>query len=263
MSKTLLIVLTTAFILISCATSPLGRTQFKLMSAQELNTMGSQAFTQIKEKTPLEKKKRLNRYVNCVGDAILAVSNSPIKNWEIVVFRENSANAFAIPGGKIGVHTGLLKITKTQEQLAAVLGHEVAHVLADHSNERVSQELALQQGLNVAQALGNVQSPGGKKMMALLGLGAEVGVILPYSRSHEHEADEMGLYLMAKAGFDPRESIRLWENMGKGNGEQAPEFFSTHPGYNTRIKRLNQNMNRAMQFYQQAKASGKNPRCRL
>ncbi|EDN72130.1 Peptidase M48, Ste24p [Beggiatoa sp. SS] len=144
-----------------------------------------------------------------------------------------------------------------------MLGHEIAHVLADHSNERVSQELALQQGFNVAQALGNVQSPGGKQLMGLLGLGAQVGLILPYSRSHESEADEMGLYLMAKAGFDPRESIRLWENMGQGSGEQQPEFFSTHPAHETRINRLNKNMNRAMQFYQKAKASGKNPRCRL
>jgi len=263
MSKTFVVILTTLFILISCATSPLGRTQFKLMSDGELNTMGTEAFSQIKQKTPLEKSNRINRYVNCVTDAVLLVSNSPIKNWEVVVFRDKSANAFAIPGGKIGVHTGLLKITKTQEQLAAVLGHEIAHVLADHSNERVSQELALQQGFNVAQALGNVQSPGGKQLMGLLGLGAQVGLILPYSRSHESEADEMGLYLMAKAGFDPRESIRLWENMGQGSGEQPAEFFSTHPAHETRINRLNKNMNRAMQFYQKAKASGKNPRCRL
>ncbi len=263
MSKTLVVILTTLFILISCATSPLGRSQFKLMSDDELNGMGSEAFSQIKQKTRVEKSKRINRYVNCVADAVLLVSNSPIKNWEVVVFRDKSVNAFAVPGGKIGVHTGLLKITKTQHQLAAVLGHEIAHVLADHSNERVSQELALQQSMNVVQVLGNVQSPEGKQLMGLLGLGAQVGLILPYSRSHESEADEMGLYLMAKAGFDPRESIRLWENMGQGSGKQPSEFFSTHPAHETRIKRLNQNMNRAMQFYQKAKASGKNPRCRL
>lgn len=270
MLRKLVVIGITVFILISCATSPLGRKQFKMMPSDQMSTMGAEAFEQIKQQTPAETNKRINNYVNCIATAIVQVSNSPIKQWETLVFRDDTANAFALPGGKIGVHTGLLNVAKTQHQLAAVVGHEVAHVLADHSNERVSQEFALQQSMTLLQALGSPQSPMGQQLMGLLGLGAQMGVILPYSRKHESEADEMGLYLMAKAGFDPRESIRLWQNMSQGEGEgesegeggQPPEFLSTHPSHENRIARLNQIMKRAMQFYQQAKASGKNPRCK-
>ncbi|OAD22321.1 peptidase, M48 family [Candidatus Thiomargarita nelsonii] len=200
--------------------------------------------------------------MNCIANAILQVSNSP-KQWEIVVFRDDSANAFALPGGKIGVHTGLLKMAKNQHQLAAVIGHEIAHVLARHSNERASQHFLLQTGMVLAQALSNPRSQKAKMWMAVLGVGTQLGILLPYSRIHESEADEMGLYLMAKAGFDPRESVKLWQNMGRANGKQGPEFLSTHPSHNTRITRLRRAMGRAMAFYRQATAKGKNPNCRL
>jgi len=259
MLKTSIITIITLLILISCVTSPLGRKQLIIMPASNMETMGIQAFQNLKQKTPIEANSSANnRYVNCIANAILQVSNSP-KQWEIVVFREDSANAFALPGAKIGVHTGLLKIAKNQHQLAAVIGHEIAHVLAKHSNERASQHFLLKTGMALTQTL----SQKAKMWMAVLGVGTQLGILLPYSRIHESEADEMGLYLMAKAGFDPRESVKLWQNMNRAGGKQGPEFLSTHPSHNTRITRLKRAMRRAMGFYRQATAKGKNPNCRL
>jgi predicted Zn-dependent protease len=261
MFKKLIILKLSILILASCATSPLGRQQLQLMPADQMNAMGAEAFKQLKQGTPTESNAEVNAYVTCVANAVLEVSDTQAQQWEVQVFRDDTANAFALPGGKIGVHTGLLDIAENQHQLAAVIGHEITHVLANHSNERVSQEFAVQQGMALAQALGNVNSPTGQMLMGLLGVGAKVGVILPFSRIHESEADEMGLYLMAKAGFDPRESVRLWQNMSQGGGEQPPEFLSTHPSHDTRIEDLNQAMPKAMQLYQQAQANGKNPHC--
>ena len=262
MFKKLVIIGATVLMLASCVTSPLGRQQLQLMPADQMDAMGIAAFKQLKQGTPTETKAEVNDYVTCVAKAVLEVSNTQAQQWEVLVFRDDTANAFALPGGKIGVHTGLLDIAENEHQLAAVIGHEIAHVLANHSNERVSQEFAVQQGLALAQALGNVQSPMGQTLMGLLGVGAQIGVMLPYSHLHESEADEMGLYLMAQAGFDPKESVRLWQNMSsQGGGEQPSEFFSTHPSHETRIEDLNNAMGKAMQLYQQAQAGGKNPRC--
>ncbi len=262
MLKKLVIIGATILTLTSCVTSPLGRQQLQLMPADQMDAMGVAAFKQLKQGTPTETNADVNSYVTCVANAVLEVSNTQAQQWEVLVFRDDTANAFALPGGKIGVHTGLLDIAENEHQLAAVIGHEIAHVLANHSNERVSQEFAVQQGMALAQALGNVQSPMAQTLMGLLGVGAQIGVILPYSRTHESEADEMGLYLMAQAGFDPKESVRLWQNMSQGGGEQPSEFFSTHPSHETRINDLNQAMPKAMQLYQQAQANGKNPRCK-
>jgi predicted Zn-dependent protease len=260
MQKIIFIIL--LLILSSCATSPTGRSQLMLMQAGQMNAMGVQAFTNLKQKTPIEKKKKVNTYVECVAKAIVQVIDSPIKKWEVVVFKDKSANAFALPGGKIGVHTGLLKVAKNQDQLAAVIGHEVGHVIAKHGNERVSQQFVVQKGMNLVQILANTQSIKGQMLMQALGLGAQVGIILPFSRTHESEADQMGLIFMAKAGFNPEESIRLWENMGKGSGKQQSEFFSTHPSHETRIARLKKAMPEAKRLYQQAQASGKRPNCK-
>jgi predicted Zn-dependent protease len=245
----------------SCVTSPLGRKQLMLMPTDQVDTMGVEAFNTIKEKTPLETNSQVNRYVTCVANAIIQVSNSPITNWEIAVFRDESANAFALPGGKIGVHTGLLTVAEDQNQLAAVIGHEIAHVLANHSNERVSQEYAVQQGIELIQAVANVQTQMGQTVMGLLGVGAQFGILLPYSRTHESEADIFGLNLMANAGFDPRASITLWQNMERAGSSETPEFLSTHPSHHTRINDLENAMNNALSLFQQAQSSGRRPNC--
>ncbi len=248
-----------SILLSGCATSPTGRSQLLIMSAGEMEQMGAQSFATLKKDMPIEHDPAINQYVRCVATAI---TNEVGGNWELVVFKEPSANAFALPGRKIGVHTGLLAVAANQDQLAAVLGHEVAHVLANHGNERVSQQTAVSQGMSITQAILSPQSALGQAGMGLLGVGAQYGILMPYSRAHESEADIYGLDLMAKAGFDPRESVTLWVNMGKAGGETPPEFMSTHPAHKTRIDDLLKQMPKALQLRAEAQAKGKNPQCK-
>ena len=254
-----LFVLINILLLAGCATSPTGRSQLVLMPENEINQMGLQAFTTIKKETKIDRSTATNRYVQCVAQAITREVGG---NWEVVVFNDSDANAFALPGGKIGVYTGMLKVAENQDQLATVIGHEVAHVLARHSNERVSQKFAVEQGLSLINAIANPQSGTGQTLMGLLGVGAQYGVLMPYSRIQESEADILGLDLMAKAGFDPRESTRLWVNMGRAGGGQPPEFLSTHPSHSTRISELNAHIPVAMQLQSRARQQGKRPDCR-
>jgi predicted Zn-dependent protease len=255
-----LFVLITALALqAGCTTSPTGRSQLVLMPDSEINQMGLQAFTTIKKETKIDRSTVTNRYVQCV---VQAITREVGGNWEVVVFDDTDANAFALPGGKIGVYTGMLKVAENQDQLATVIGHEVAHVLAHHSNERVSQKFAVEQGLNLINAIASPQSGTGQTLMGLLGVGAQYGVLLPYSRIQESEADILGLDLMAKAGFDPRASIRLWQNMGRAGGGQPPEFLSTHPSHSSRISDLNRHMQVALQLQARAQQQGKRPACK-
>ena len=242
-----------------CATSPTGRSQLVLMPDSQMDQMGLQAFTNIKNKTPIDRQRTTNRYVQCVGNAITRVVGG---DWEIVVFQDDAANAFALPGRKIGVNTGLLKVAENQHQLATVLGHEVAHVLSQHSNERVSQKFAVEQGLGLINAIASPQTGTGQTLMGLLGVGAEYGILLPYGRVQESEADILGLDLMAKAGFDPRESVKLWANMSSAESGQPPEFLSTHPSHGTRISDLNAHMPIASNLQSRARQQGKRPECR-
>ena len=245
--------------LTACTTSPTGRSQFVLMPESQMEQMGLQAFTNIKSKTAVESNRVTNSYVQCVGSAITREVGG---SWEIVVFKDDSANAFALPGGKIGVNTGLLKVAENQHQLATVIGHEIAHVQAKHSNERVSQKFAVEQGLGLLSAIASPQSGTGQTLMGLLGVGAEYGVLMPYGRIQESEADILGLDLMAKAGFDPRESVKLWVNMGRANRGQPPEFLSTHPSHSTRINDLNARIPSALGLQSRAMRLGKRPACK-
>jgi predicted Zn-dependent protease len=188
------------------------------------------------------------------------MDNNP-GNWEVNVFTDDSANAFALPGGKIGVNSGLLKVARSQDQLAAVIGHEIGHVMAQHSNERMSIQYATQTGMQMLQALSGEASAEKQQLFALLGLGSEVGIALPFSRKHEAEADLIGLQLMARAGFDPRQSVTLWQNMAAANGAGGLEFLSTHPANDTRINGLQANMSEALALYEQARNAGRIPRC--
>jgi predicted Zn-dependent protease len=227
-----------------------------------MTEMGATAFLQMQQQVPVTKDPVVNRYVDCVANAITAQLPGQ-REWEVRVFKDDSANAFALPGGKIGVHTGLFKVAQSPDQLAAVVGHEIGHVLAAHSNERVSTAFATNAGLQVVQALaGGGGSQEQQMAMGLLGLGAQFGILLPFSRTQESEADTIGLQLMAKAGFDPRSSITLWENMEKAANGQPPEFLSTHPSHGSRIKNLQRGMPEAMKLYEQARASGRKPNCR-
>ncbi len=251
-----------------CATSPLGRSQLMLVGDAEMDKMGVEAFEQLKKEQKVSSDPQANAYVTCVANAITGAmpQESGGGPWEVRVFQDDSANAFALPGRKIGVHTGLLKVAKNQDQLATVIGHEVGHVIARHSAERVSDQYATQiaaSGVGVVLgALGDPSSPTHGLAMAALGVGAQ-GVVLKFSRTHESEADLIGLDRMAAAGFDPRESVPLWQNMeAASQGARPPEFLSTHPSPATRIKDLQKRIPDAMPIAEQAHASGRNPRCR-
>lgn len=242
----------------ACATSPLGRPQLKLFPESELAQMGAASYAEIKKETKVSGDASVNRYVRCVADAITGQTGG---NWEVTVFADDQANAFALPGGKIGVNSGLLKVARSQDQLAAVIGHEIGHVIAQHSNERMSIQYATQTGMQMLQALSGEASAEKQQLFALLGLGSQVGIALPFSRKHEAEADLIGLQLMAKAGFDPRQSITLWQNMAAANGSGGLEFLSTHPANDTRINGLQANMDEALALYQRARGLGKAPTC--
>jgi predicted Zn-dependent protease len=257
--KTILMTMSFTLVLISCQTSPTGRRQLMIMPSDQMDAMGAQAFQEMKTQQTVERDAATNVYVKCVAQAITDAMDER-RNWEVVVFRDNSANAFALPGGKIGVHTGLLKVALSPSQLAAVIGHEVGHVIAEHGNERVSQQFAAQGGLALVQGILSTRE--GKDyglLMGALGLGTQFGVLMPFGRAQESEADKIGLELMARAGFDPRESVELWKNMARASGGSPPEFLSTHPSPDTRIRNLQDNMEPALNAFN---STTRRPTCR-
>jgi predicted Zn-dependent protease len=246
-------------LLSACITSPTGRSQLVFMPDAQINQMGLQAFDNLKKQKPISTNSKYNQQAGCIAGAITRETGG---SWEVVVFEDASPNAFALPGNKIGVHTGMLALVQNQDQLAAVIGHEIGHVLAQHSNERASQEMAVSQGLSLVQAVSSPQTALGQTALGLLGVGAQYGILMPYSRTHESEADMIGVDLMAKAGFDPRQSIGLWQKMEQASqGQQPIEFMSTHPSHATRIQDLERHMPQAMGLFQQAQSQGKQPRC--
>lgn len=244
--------------LLSCAKSPTGRNQVILFSDSQMSELGATSFEQMKAEQKISQDKATNAYVQCVTDRILQYvpKQSSFDKWEVVVFDSPQVNAFALPGGKIGVYTGLLKVAVNQDQLATVIGHEIAHVLANHSNERISQAQLANTGLQLSNAaLSNQEYR--NEIVALMGAGVQYGVLLPYGRTQESEADIVGLQLMAKAGFNPYQSIELWKNMARASGgNQPPELLSTHPSHDTRIKDLDSEA-KTLPGY-----SGKEPNCR-
>ncbi|GEA52210.1 Zn-dependent protease [Vibrio inusitatus NBRC 102082] len=238
--KTLVLSLASVAIVTACATSPTGRNQVILFSDNQMSDLGSQSFEEMKTELTISKDTKTNTYVQCVTNAILEYVpiQGSFTQWEVVIFDSEQVNAFALPGGKIGVYTGLLNVAVNQDQLATVIGHEIAHVLAEHSNERMSHAQLANTGMQLSNiALANQDYR--NEIMALMGVGVQYGVMLPYGRTQESEADIVGLELMAKAGFDPYQSVDLWKNMAKASGgNQPPELLSTHPSHDTRIKDL-------------------------
>jgi predicted Zn-dependent protease len=242
-------------ILSACATAPYTqRSQLILISASEENRLGVQAFQQVLAKEKVTRDPVLQGVVDRIGWRVATAANRPDFQWQFVVIdNEKTANAFALPGGKVAVYTGIFPVSKTEGGLAAVMAHEVAHVLARHGGERLSQGLLAQMG-GVAVQVGMAGSDPGvvQGVMAAYGLGANVGVLLPYSRLQESEADRIGLILMAQAGYDPREAVHLWERMAQQDRNRPPEFFSTHPSAGTRIQDLQRSMPNALTYYRPA-----------
>lgn len=257
----LLAVLLPLLLISGCTTlSPTGRTQFIMLNDQQLDQQGAQAFAQMRASEPVSSDQRTRQYVQCVTNALLAQTSDPY-GWEIEVFESESPNAFALPGKKMGVYTGMLEVARTADQLAAVIGHEIGHVQARHGNERASAAMMTNLGLTAASLALGSSNDKDKQILGALGLGAQVGILLPFSRQHETEADLIGLDLMARAGFNPQASIELWENMRRRSQVAPLEFLSTHPGHNTRINTLQSAMPDALLTYQQARQRGITPRC--
>ena len=230
----------------ACAEAPVtGRNQLILVPESQINQMGLAAYQQIRQEGEISRDPELNRIVQRVGRRIAEVSPQPEWDWEFTVFDNPEPNAFALPGGKVGVNTGLFKVAQNEAQLAAVIGHEVAHAIARHGSERMSQGL-LAQGLG-ALAVGTGVDP---QLVDLAAQAATLGVILPYSRTQEAEADHIGLLYMAEAGYDPRAAIDLWQNFNALGGARPPEFLSTHPAPGSRIERLRELMPEALEVYE-------------
>jgi predicted Zn-dependent protease len=262
--KPLIIIVLSLQALAACSTSATGRNQLVLKSDAALAQEGARQFAIIRAKMPMVQDRATIDYVACVADAIVGVleGDDAAMYWELAVIDQQDINAFVLPGGKISVFSGILTVAANQHQLGAVLGHEVAHVTEKHANERASRASVTGVGVDIASILlGGGYSDQTRAANQALGTGAMFGILNPFSRKQETEADLVGLTLMAKAGFDPRESVDLWQNMNEKNKTQVPEFLSTHPSGETRIENLVAALPAALAYYNEAKAQNKEPNC--
>jgi predicted Zn-dependent protease len=266
--KRLLLALALPLLLAACATNPYtGRSQLLLLSDSEETQMGVQAWSDVTSQEPISTDPAVNAPLLRVGAAISARADELLKEqgdkpfaWEFKVITSDMVNAWCLPGGKIAFYTGIFPIIEDEAGMAVVMGHEVCHALLHHGNERVSQNLLAQLGLTAGSLL-TKDSPYKDETMAALGAGVNVGVLLPFSRSHESEADRLGLMLAADAGYDPEAAIRVWQNMAAmSDGERPPEILSTHPDPLRRIENMRQWMPEAKRRFA---ASNKKPNGRL
>ena len=249
--------------LAACATttSSTGRTQYVgAVSEQQLNQLGAQAFTEAKQKGPLSTDARQNAYVRCVVDALVRQlpSGQRAFAWESAVFAEKEPNAYALPGGKVGINTGLFNVAKNQDQLAAVVAHEIGHVVERHHDERITRQMGASGAVQLLGALagdyGALATQGGSIL-------AQTGFLLPGSRAQETEADVVGQRMMAQAGFDPRAAVALWQNMISAGGSRPPQWLSTHPDPQSRIAELQARADQLLPTWEQARAAGRRPSC--
>lgn len=245
-----------------CATAPeTGRRQLILLSAAEEMQLGLNEFEKLKQEVPASKDQQTAAMVQRVGERISSVASLPNAQWEFVLFESGQANAFCLPGGKVGIYTGILPITKTEAGLATVMGHEVAHATARHGAERISSALLLQTGGQIAaSALGGEDGKNSETVAAAYGIGSQVLVALPHSRTQESEADHIGLLYMARAGYDPEEAVAFWERFAEFNeksGGGGLWFLRTHPLDAKRIANLKTLMPQAKAEYQAALAARK------
>lgn len=218
----------------------LGRSQVLLVDNSELAGAAATAWTQTLSTQQVSTDAALNRRVSSVAQRLVQAAGAADRPWEYRVFVNDQANAFVLPGGQVGVNTGLLKVVQNDDQLAAVIGHEIAHSLVNHAAERYSQTALAQVGLTVAQsAAGRANPTLGRQVASFGGAGAQLGYLLPFSRQHELEADRLGVDYMARAGFRPSQAVVLWRNFAQARtGGGTPQFLSTHPSDATRVQQL-------------------------
>ena len=263
MKRKSIILLCLLFFLVSCATVPVtGRRQLSLITTNEINSMSFKAYDDFLSKHKVVSDTSQAQMVKSVGlkiqkavEQYFAEQNMSehLKeyNWEFNLVDDSTVNAWCMPGGKVVVYTGILPVTKDETGLAVVMGHEIAHALANHGRERMSQGLIVQfGGIALSQALKNKPQQTQNLFLGAYGLGSQVGVLLPYSRLHESEADHLGLIFMAMAGYDPREAVNFWKRMASlKEGQSVPGFLSTHPSDEARIKSLNELLPGALKYF--------------
>jgi predicted Zn-dependent protease len=246
----------------SCSTVPItGRKSLNIIPAATINSMSFEQYDDFIKNNKISNDAAKTAMVKKVGGKIQTAvekyfadknMSNQLKDyqWEFNLVEDSSINAWCMPGGKVVVYTGILPVTKDETGLAVVLGHEIAHAVANHGNERMSQGLLVQfGGMALSKALEEKPEETQQLFMTAFGIGANVGVLLPYSRLHEAEADHLGLIFMAMAGYDPRLAVDFWERMAKMSQGAPPEFLSTHPSDETRIKKLKELLPEAMTYY--------------
>ena len=250
----------------ACATVPItNRRSLQVVPESELMSLSLQQYRQVLEKSKLSTDQKQVAMVRRVGLKLARASEEFLREagmesslkyfqWDFNLIEDDKMiNAWVMPGGKAAVYTGILKFTQDETGLAVVLGHEVAHAIAGHGNERMSQALLAQMGgVALSAALASKPSETQAMAMAAFGAGASIGVLLPYSRLHESEADRIGLTLMARCGYDPRQAIPFWKRMNSASQSRPPEFLSTHPAPQTRIQNIQKHIPEAMPYYQKA-----------
>jgi metalloendopeptidase OMA1, mitochondrial len=249
-----------ALFLCSCATAPItGRSQLMLVSQAEETALGVEAYREVLQKEPVTRDQRYTEPVQRIVGRVETATNRPDLRWEVAVIKEDkTVNAFALPGGKIGVYTGIFPIAQTEAGLAIIMGHELGHVIARHGAERISHQMGAQL-LGTALAIGLQASPYNNAIMAAYGLGAQVGVLLPYSRLQESEADRIGLVLAAKAGYDAQAAVGVWQRMAQLSGRRPAPFLSTHPTPESRIEDIKKFLPQAMAQYSPQGDDGQTP----
>ena len=254
MQKHFLFIFLSLLLITACATTPVSnRSALILIPKSQEIALGKQSFSQILKKEKVSENKKLNQIVERVGKRIAAVSDMPKLNWEIKLIESDQKNAFALPGGKIAIYTGILPVAKNEAGLATVMSHEIAHVIARHGAQRMTQQMLLQ-GAMIGAGFSMNNNKHRNIILSALGLGVLYGFALPFSRSHESEADQIGLIYMAKAGYNPREAINFWRRFSKIKEEKGPpEWASTHPADATRMRGLRRYLPRAKYSYQNLK----------
>jgi predicted Zn-dependent protease len=253
-------------ILDSCSRVELtGRRQLTAIPNDQIVMLGKETYQQVLKEERLSGNREYTSIVQSVGQRVSqAVEEYMRENgmgdriddyaWEYRVLESDAINAWCLPGGKIAFYEGIMPVCRDETGVATVMAHEVAHVIAQHSNERMSQQLAVQLGgLALSEALDKEKESTQQLALAAFGIGSQVGILLPYSRTHEREADEMGLYFMAMAGYDPREAPGLWVRMKERQQNPVPEFLSTHPHPDSRIQNLNKHMAEALEYYNRSR----------
>ena len=257
--KTNLLVLTLLLSTLSCTTTPVsGNRALLLTSSATENQQGDDAYKEILSKEKIITGTSQAKMVEEIGKRIAAVANQPDFEWEFKTLQSDEPNAFCLPGGKVAVYTGIFKYAKNEAGLATIMGHEIGHAIARHGGQRMTQQMLTTGLLAGVGAIGLAKMDPTKKAIAMAALGAGVtyGITLPFSRGDETEADEIGIVLMAKAGYDPREAVNFWDRFSQAGGSAPPEFMSTHPNSEKRREHLRSLVPKVMPDYEASSKTG-------